>query len=300
MNKKTSLKKVYLISSNLNAILTNKIKEGLEEKKVKYQHLDSDFLLFDATGKDLKVVYQNKVLNFDSSYTFFSNRNRNIYLNSLLVMVLDFMKIKHSAKIYKYIKQTEDKHHQVINLFLNKISVPKTIICSHKGLLENKDYIEKKFKDEFVLKTSGSRGDFVWKVKNLKEAMLKLEDVDEEKKKLLTLQGIVPKADYDIRALFFKNKCISAMKRQGEGFLNNHSQGASVEKYTLSKKELEVCKKASKISGLDFLGIDYMNTKNGPVILELQNSPYMRGMRSTDKNLNIGKSIAEEILKIKP
>ncbi len=292
------MEKIYLISSKKKSRLISDMKKELDHQNIFYEHIDPEYLIFDATGGEGKISfwYKGRALDFNNSYVFISNRNRNNLLISLLVMILNHMKIPHSAPLYENVQETEDKHHQLIKLFLHKLPVPKTIVCSASAFLRDKEFFKKKFTEEFVLKAAGSRGDYVWKLSSCDQVEEYFEKLNPQQRKILSFQYLVEEASFDVRALFFQDKCISAMKRQGEGFLNNHSKGASVEKYLLSEKEQSICEQASLVSGLDFLGIDFMVSEKGPVILELQNSPFMRGMRSTDPSLNIGASIVKVLL----
>ncbi len=295
---KKKYKKIYLISAKERSLLIADMKREFDRQGVPYEQIDPEYLVFDATSDDyqLRFFYKGRELDFCDSYVFISNRTRNKLIISLLISSLNHYGVEHSAPIYEHVTQTEDKHYQVVKLFLNKIPVAKTIVASASAFLRNRDFFQDRFPGDFVLKAAGSRGDYVWKLSSVDEVDACLDGLSSEQKKILSFQYLIEGAEFDVRALFFKSTCISAMKRQGEGFLNNHSKGARVEKYELSVEEQGICEQASAISGLDFLGIDYMIGAKGPVILELQNSPYMRGMRSTNPELNIGARIAQSIL----
>ncbi len=295
---KKKYKKIYLISAKKRSLLIGDMKREFDRQGVSYEQIDPNHLIFDASSDDyqLRFFYKGKELDFSDSYVFISNRTRNKLIISMLISALNHYGVDHSAPIYEHVTQTEDKHYQVVKLFLHKIPVAKTIVASASAFLKNRDFFKERFLGDFVLKAAGSRGDYVWKLSSVDEVDACLESLNSEQKKILSFQYLIEGAEFDVRALFFKDTCISAMKRKGEGFLNNHSKGAHVEKYTLSAEEHLFCERASLVSGLDFLGIDYMIGAEGPIILELQNSPYMRGMRSTDPDLNIGARIAQNIL----
>lgn len=84
----------------------------------------------------------------------------------------------------------------------------------------------------------------------------------------------------DVRALYFDYRPWRALHRfakKGEFRCNIHA-GAGGTPIELDPLELEMCEKAARLSGLPFVGIDFLRTKDGPVFLEVNGCPGMDGI----------------------
>ncbi len=93
----------------------------------------------------------------------------------------------------------------------------------------------------------------------------------------------------DVRALYFHYKPWRAMVRHaalGE-FRANVKIGANTEVTELTAEEQEICYKATKETGLIFAGIDFLRTKDGPVILEVNGCPGLMGISAAYQKIHI-------------
>ncbi|KAB2814270.1 30S ribosomal protein S6--L-glutamate ligase [Phaeocystidibacter luteus] len=87
----------------------------------------------------------------------------------------------------------------------------------------------------------------------------------------------------DIRAVVVGGKVVAAYKRQGkEGeFRSNIHRGGSGAKVRLTKAEKDMAVKAARALGLHVAGVDMLQSKRGPLILEVNSSPGLKGIEST-------------------
>lgn len=92
----------------------------------------------------------------------------------------------------------------------------------------------------------------------------------------------------DIRCFVIGDKVVAAMKRQapdGE-FRSNLHRGGSAELFKLSPAERATAVNAAKVMGLNLCGVDILQSKNGPVVMEVNSSPGLEGIeKATDKNI---------------
>ena len=98
----------------------------------------------------------------------------------------------------------------------------------------------------------------------------------------------------DIRILVIGRDIIGGMKRYSHkgDFRSNIHQGGWGEKIDLSPTYKTLAKRATRALGLDIAGVDIIETKHGPLIMEVNASPGFEGMEKiTDKN------IAKEMIK---
>jgi len=105
---------------------------------------------------------------------------------------------------------------------------------------------------------------------------------------ILVQEFIKEAAGADIRCFVVGNKVVAAMKRQGaEGeFRSNLHRGGSASVFTLSKEERATATKAARVMGLNVCGVDILQSKNGPVVMEVNSSPGLEGIEAaTEKDV---------------
>jgi len=98
----------------------------------------------------------------------------------------------------------------------------------------------------------------------------------------------------DIRAIVVGNKVVAAMKRKGEidEFRSNIHRGGTGEIAKLSAKQIKIALKAAKYLGLPVAGVDMIQSKRGPLLIEVNASPGLQGVEAFTKV-----NIAEHIIK---
>ena len=84
----------------------------------------------------------------------------------------------------------------------------------------------------------------------------------------------------DIRCFVVGNKVIAAMKRQApEGeFRSNLHRGGTASVVKLSPKERATAVRAARVMGLNVAGVDILRSERGPLVMEVNASPGIRGI----------------------
>ncbi len=102
----------------------------------------------------------------------------------------------------------------------------------------------------------------------------------------------------DIRCFVVGSKVIAAMKRVGkEGdFRSNVHRGGTVHKVKITPEERSTAVRAAKIMGLNVAGVDILRSNHGPVVMEVNSSPGLRGIE-TATGINVARTIVEFIEK---
>ena len=102
----------------------------------------------------------------------------------------------------------------------------------------------------------------------------------------------------DIRCFVVGGKVVAAMKRQGaEGeFRTNLDRGGSAKLIKLTKDERATAINAAKAMGLGVCGVDILQSKNGPVVMEVNSSPGLEGIEAATKK-DVASMIIEYIEK---
>lgn len=97
----------------------------------------------------------------------------------------------------------------------------------------------------------------------------------------------------DIRCLVVGDKVIAAMKRTAQAgeFRSNLHLGGTAEIVSITELERQTALSAAKALGLNVCGIDLLRSDRGPLIMEVNSSPGLRGIEEAT-----GKDIAGTII----
>jgi ribosomal protein S6--L-glutamate ligase len=84
----------------------------------------------------------------------------------------------------------------------------------------------------------------------------------------------------DIRAFVVGNQVVASMKRKAKkgDFRSNLHRGGTPEMIDLSPEEARTAVAAASEMGLDIAGVDMLQSKRGPVVMEVNSSPGLRGI----------------------
>lgn len=94
----------------------------------------------------------------------------------------------------------------------------------------------------------------------------------------------------DIRALHIQNEIFAIQRKNPNDFRSNLAQGGQAFPYALSEKEKQLCLAVFHLSKLDYAGIDFIQTAEGPMFLEINVSPGFEGIEKT-QHVDIAKKI---------
>jgi ribosomal protein S6--L-glutamate ligase len=100
----------------------------------------------------------------------------------------------------------------------------------------------------------------------------------------------------DIRAFVVDGKVVGAMERQGpEGeFRSNLHRGGTARQLELTPEEEETAIRSARALGLSVAGVDMLQSKRGPLVMEVNSSPGLEGIERAT-GVNIGDEIIQYI-----
>lgn len=127
----------------------------------------------------------------------------------------------------------------------------------------------------YVLKVArGNKGRGVYLVET-SDDLKSIRQSHNDKEIFLKQQYIKESKGNDKRLFVVGDTVVASMRRvaQGNSFLSNLSQGAAGENYTPSDIEQHLAVAATKAHGLEYAGVDIIDSANGPLILEVNPSP---------------------------
>lgn len=100
----------------------------------------------------------------------------------------------------------------------------------------------------------------------------------------ILVQEFVEEAECsDIRCFVVGGKVVASMKRSAKPgeFRSNIHRGGVSSSVKITREERETAVRAAKILGLNVAGVDILRSKHGPLVLEVNSSPGLRGIEST-------------------
>lgn len=102
----------------------------------------------------------------------------------------------------------------------------------------------------------------------------------------------------DIRCFVVNEKVIAAMQRSSADgdYRSNLHRGGSAQLVKLKPEERSLAVRAAKVMGLDVAGVDIVRSAHGPLVLEVNSSPGLRGIEEATKK-DVAGAIIEYIEK---
>ncbi|KAB2859036.1 MAG: 30S ribosomal protein S6--L-glutamate ligase, partial [Flavobacteriales bacterium] len=140
----------------------------------------------------------------------------------------------------------------------------------------------------------GTQGVGVVLAENHNAAESVIEAFNGLKARVIIQEFIKEAGGADIRAFVVDGVVVGAMKRQAkEGeFRSNLHRGGSAQVIELTDEEENAALKAAKVLGLGIAGVDMLQSKKGPLIMEVNSSPGLEGIEGAT-----GKDIANTIIR---
>jgi ribosomal protein S6--L-glutamate ligase len=119
----------------------------------------------------------------------------------------------------------------------------------------------------------------------------------------ILVQEFIKEADCsDIRCFVVGGKVVATMQRQAKKgeFRSNLHRGATSHQVKITKEERSMAIRAAKIMGLNVAGVDILRSHRGPLVLEVNSSPGLKGIETTT-GIDVASQIIEFIeLNAKP
>jgi len=115
----------------------------------------------------------------------------------------------------------------------------------------------------------------------------------------ILLQEFIEEANgEDLRVIVVGNRVVAGMKRTSglDEFRSNVHRGADTATVKLTQREKFIALSATKILGLGVAGVDLIRSKNGPLLIEVNASPGLKGIEGAS-GVNVAKHIIQFVEK---
>ena len=142
----------------------------------------------------------------------------------------------------------------------------------------------------------GTQGIGVLLAESVKSAEAIIELLHSQQLNVLIQKFVVESKGRDIRALVVGDQVVGAMRRvaQGQEFRSNVHRGGLTERVELDETYRETAVRAAQIMGLRVAGVDLLEAKDGPQVLEVNSSPGLEGIEGCTQ-LDIAGAIIDYI-----
>ena len=123
-----------------------------------------------------------------------------------------------------------------------------------------------------------------------------IETLQSTKQNVLVQKFVAESKGKDVRAFVVGDRVVAAMRRvaQGQEFRSNVHRGGKTETIELEDAYRETAVRAAQILGLRVAGVDMLEGKDGPQIMEVNSSPGLEGIEACTQ-LDIAGTIVDYI-----
>lgn len=190
------------------------------------------------------------------------------------------------------ILQSRDKLHASQILARNRIPVPRTTYV--RDIIDVETAVDFVGGLPVVIKvTQGTQGQGVFLRHSIREAGNLVQGLLLTGRSVLIQEYIAESHGKDIRALVVGDRVVASMRRKARGreFRSNYHLNGTVEKVDLPKEYEEAACRAARVLGLHIAGVDLLEAKDGPLVLEVNSSPGLEGIEKAS-----GENIAGAII----
>jgi ribosomal protein S6--L-glutamate ligase len=185
------------------------------------------------------------------------------------------------------INESRDKFRSLQRLSRYDIGIPTTAFVRDRK--DTYDAIQRVGGAPVIIKLlEGTQGVGVILAETQKVAEAIIETLQSTKQNVLVQKFVAESKGKDVRAFVVGDRVVGAMRRtaQGQEFRSNVHRGGSVEAIELDDQYRETAVRAAEILGLRVAGVDMLEGKEGPQVLEVNSSPGLEGIeRATQSDI---------------
>jgi ribosomal protein S6--L-glutamate ligase len=142
----------------------------------------------------------------------------------------------------------------------------------------------------------GTQGVGVILAETQKVAEAIIETLQSARQNVLIQKFVAESKGKDVRAFVVGDRVVAAMRRtaQGTEFRSNVHRGGLAESIELSEEYRETAVVAAQVLGLQVAGVDMLEGKDGPQVMEVNSSPGLEGIE-TASGVDVAGAIIEHI-----
>lgn len=285
--------KLAILSRSTKAYSTNRLKEAALARGHDVKVLDTLKFAIDLERGTPDLYFRQKAL---SHYDAVLPRiGASItYYGTAVVRQFQEMDV-FCANTAHGILNSRDKLRSLQILSRHNIGIPRTsFVRDKKDVLPA---IERVGGAPVVIKLiEGTQGIGVLLADTVKQAESIVELLQSQKQNVLIQKFVAESKGKDIRAFVVGDQVVAAMRRvaQGQEFRSNVHRGGIAEAVDLDPAYAETAVRCAQILGLQVAGVDMLEGKDGPQVMEVNSSPGLEGIEAATK-LDIAGAVVDYI-----
>ncbi len=191
------------------------------------------------------------------------------------------------------IEKAVDKYYTLRLLDMAGVPVPRTVVTQYA-----RDALRafRRFKDVVVKPLFGSGGVGMTRVDD-HEIARRVFRALEASHYVMYVQEFLEHGDRDIRVFVVGGKAIAAMYRIGPDWKTTIRHGARPEPCRLTPELAKIAGKCAEVIGLEYTGVDILETKRGLVITEVNSSSGWQGLQQVT-DFDIAKRVVDRFFQV--
>jgi len=285
--------KLAILSMAPRAYSTRRLQQAAEDRGHKAKVLNTLRFTIDLEEGEPDLYYRSKIL---SEYDAILPRigASVTYFGTALVRQFEQMDV-YTPNTANGITNSRDKLRSMQILSRHDIGIPRTAFVRDRA--DVLPAIERLGGAPIIIKIlEGTQGIGVILAETRKVAEAIIETLQSARQNVLIQEFVKESKGTDIRALVVGDQVVAAMRRvaQGDEFRSNVHRGGKTERVELSEEYEKTAVRAAQIMGLRFAGVDMLEGKDGPQIMEVNSSPGLEGIE-TATQLDIAGAIVDYI-----
>jgi ribosomal protein S6--L-glutamate ligase len=274
--------KLAILSRSPRAYSTRRLREAAVERGCDVKVLDTLKFSIDLERGEPKLFYRGKKL---SRYDAVIPRiGASItYFGTAVVRQFEQMDVFCSASS-NGIANSRDKLRSLQMLSRFNIGIPPTTFARDRN--DVLPAIERVGGAPVIIKLlEGTQGVGVILADSTNVAAAIIETLQSTRQNVLVQKFVAESRGKDIRAFVVGDQVVAAMRRvaQGQEFRSNVHRGGKAESVDLDDTYRASAVHAAQIMGLRVAGVDMLEAKDGPQIMEVNSSPGLEGIEGATK-----------------
>ncbi len=193
------------------------------------------------------------------------------------------------------IRNSRDKLHAHQILARHHVGMPATTFVRDR--LDILPAIERVGGAPVIIKLlEGSQGIGVMLAPDLGVAKAMIETLQVTKQNVLIQEFVAESAGTDVRAFVVGDQVIGAMRRvsRGDDFRSNLHRGGTAEAITLDPAYAATAVRSAQVMGLRVAGVDMLESDRGPLVMEVNSSPGLKGIERAT-GIDIARTIIDYV-----
>jgi len=271
--------KLAILSCAPRAYSTRRLREAAEQRGHRVKVLNTLKFAIDLDRGNPDLYYRQKAL---SSYDAVLPRiGASItYYGTAVVRQFQEMDV-FCANTAHGISNSRDKLRSLQILSRHHIGIPRTTFVRDKH--DVLPAIERVGGAPVVIKLiEGTQGIGVLLADSIKQAASIIELLQSQRQNVLIQKFVAESRGRDVRAFVVGDRVVAAMRRvaQGQEFRSNVHRGGIAEAIDIDDRYAETAVRCAQILGLRVAGVDMLEGRDGPQVMEVNSSPGLEGIET--------------------